>query len=166
MSPVSHSGRHRSRFAAWTAAIAVAMLAAGGLARADSAASPAQLQDLAQRAALAGAAVFASAEQSAEDDISSRAVAAAQDVIAGQPGVQAQVVHSAEERRVTVNVSARGPGRYRISVGAPTGATAVAHYVVADQPARWAWAPRQHFAARVRGWRLAQSPAPNSSANR
>ena len=153
-----------SRLAGRLATIAAALLAAGGIAYADAAVSRAQLAELAEQAALAGAAVLAGAGQSADEDASIYAIKVAQDVVARRPGIEAQVFHSAEQRSVTVKLLARHPGRYPTGTGATLiNANATAHYAVAEQPTNWAWAPRQHFAARVQGWRQAQAPNPFGS---
>jgi hypothetical protein len=148
-------GRHRIG----AALVAVTVLAAGGVARADQSLSRAQLAELAERAALAGAGALAADPQTDADDMT-RAAQAAERVLATHPDVQARVATAADQKRVTVTLSARGPGRYGIGGGGkPIEAAATAHYRPPDRLAHWAWASHPRFAMTAQhGWRVAQHP--------
>jgi Flp pilus assembly protein TadG len=102
----------------------VAALLFSGVAQAQT-----RLQQIADEAALAAVQVLGSGGQPAD------AAVAAEQTVAGNPGIVTQTSASSANLSATVSVSA----------GAKAAAVSTARYVPADQPANWPWAPRQRF---------------------
>jgi hypothetical protein len=91
----------------------------------------AQMQEQADRAALAGVNILGSRTNDHE------AIEATQQALAAIPGVAKEVTASVADLTVTVKLSSK-----------TFDVVSTARYVAPDdQPAEWAWASRQHFAA-------------------
>ena len=92
-------------------------------------------QKIADEAALAAAQVLSSGGMPAD------AAVAAEQTIAANPGVAAQVSASSSELSVTVSVAAEKAGPAKAGPAASK-----ARYLPPEQPANWSWASRQRFA--------------------
>jgi hypothetical protein len=106
-------------------------------------------QKIADEAALAAAQVLSSGGMPAD------AAAAAEQTIAANPGVAAQVSASSSELSVTVSVAAEKTGP----------AASTARYLPPEQPANWTWASRQRFAIKPLPVRVGSSCAGDCEPN-
>ena len=105
------------------------------IAPAHAAGSQAQMQEQADRAALAAVNMLGTSD-AASATKQRDAVDAAQRMLAAIPGVTKDVSASVEKLTVTIRLSSKA---FEV--------VSTARYVAPDQPAEWAWASRQHFAA-------------------
>jgi len=109
-----------------------------------------RLQQIADEAALAAAQVLSSGGQAVD------AAAAAQQTLAANPDVNAQVGASSGDRPATISVSAAKD---------KAAATSTARYLPPDQPANWAWTSRQRFVVKPSPVVVGSSCAPDCEPN-
>lgn len=121
-----------ARFGAVGCAILAWMAFTG---QANAASLQAQMQQLADNAALAGVSTLGTSEARTEADRREDAIKATKQVIADIPAVEGQITASVQNLTVTVKLSSRA-----------FAVASTARYVPPEQPSNWAWASRQHFA--------------------
>jgi hypothetical protein len=113
-------------------------------AQAGASSLQAQLQQLADNAALAGVNTLGTTEAQTDADRREAAIKATKQSIGGIAGVDGQITASVADLTVTVQLSMTDSAN---TTQKPIGVASTARYVAPDQAANWSWASRQHFAA-------------------